>query len=200
MRTRIIALFLIAHSTLFGQEIQYDNQQFEIVEIRNSSSLLHGLKSINSGFEERLVQFVSEDRLSIYQFETTDTSYQLQEIKNESTVQLNYSPFDHVQVMISDYFFVYTEEKGWLSNAYCSDSVQFSADGLTAVVIENRSENSRRVFTLEDVSSIQLVRDSKTKEIVVFSLVLVNNYKLLPPVWIRNSDLYNLFNWNSFEE
>ncbi|GEM_PF-4617041 len=199
MRKRIIILLLTAYSPLFGQKIQYDNQQFELVEIRNSTFLLHAQKWINSSFEEQLVQFVSADRLSIYQFETTDNSYQLQEIKNESTVQLTFSPFDHFQVMISDYFFVYTEEKGWLRNAFCSDSVQFSADGLTAVVIENRAENGRRVFNLEDVSSIQLVRDSKTKEIVAFCLVLVNNYKLLPPVWILKNDLYNLFNLNSFE-
>lgn len=198
MRKGIVVLLLIAHSTLFGQEIQYDNRQFEWVEIRNSNSLMNALKWINADFEEQLIQFISADRLSIYQFQTTENSYQLQEIQNESTLQLTYSPFDHFQVMISDYFFVYTEEKGWLSNAFCSDSVQFSADGSTAVVIENRSENSRRVFTLEDVSSIQLVRDSKTKEIVAFSLVLMNNYKLLPPVWILKNDLYNLFNWNSF--
>lgn len=198
MRKGIVVLLLIAHSTLFGQETQYDNRQFELVEIRNSTSLMKALKWINADFEKQFGQFISADRLPIYQFQTTENSYQLQEIQNESTVQLTYSPFDYFQVMISDYFFVYTEEKGWLSNAFCSDSVQFSADGSTAVVIENRSENSRRVFTLEDVSSIQLVRDSKTKEIVAFSLVLMNNYKLLPPVWILKNDLYNLFNWNSF--
>jgi len=189
-------LFLILHFQAFGQLVEFDKSRFEIIEFNTTVPLLHWIKQHDCGLEQRFIERITQDSLVLYALQEATHNYLFEEVKNTDPVQLTFWPFDNFQVVKSDYFFVYKKEKGWLSNRACVDSVQFSSDGLSYVTIESRSDYGRRLVTLEDLSGIQLLRDSKTKAIVAVSLILKNKYKLLPSVWIDKNDLYKSFKFN----